>query len=213
MVQTLNKHNIPTLEQRYQQMYERVSTFTDKLGMPVDPNIFETVVMLNLLGLSTFQSCEGHLDHGCPYPWVTVIDEERSRVFNRMWLSVCELEAQAKVSGDETVYDRYLSADTQLRALVARWEADDLIFEKLSKLLDVFYAQQGMQTNPARLLVRRLQPGTYRIEPGFSLVAKELPPDLNATYLARGQTEMRAFASYLRRQWQQNQGISITTLP
>ena len=186
----------------YQQMYERVSTFTDKLGTPIDPGIFETVVALNLLGLHTFQSCEGHLEHGCPYPWVTIIDEERSRTFNRMWLSVCELEEQAKASRTATAYDRYLSADIQLRALLAKWEAEDRVFGQITGLLEAFYAEQEMQTNPARLLVKRLQPGTYRIEPGFSFAEKELPEDLKASYLERGQAEMQAFTTFLKRQWQ-----------
>ena len=195
---------MPTPEQRYQEMYERVSTFTDKLGTPIDPGIFETVVALNLLGLHTFQSCEGHLDHGCPYPWVTIIDEERSRMFNQMWLSVCELEEQAKVSRTAIVYDCYLSADIQLRRLLAKWEAEDLVFEQITGLLEAFYVEQEMQTNPARLLVKRLRPGTYRIEPGFSFVVKELPDDLKETYLARGLAEMQAFTTSLKKRWQQS---------
>ncbi len=204
MVQTPSRQDTRTPEQCYQEMYERVSTFMDKLGTPIDPGIFETVVALNLLGLHTFQSCEGHLDHGCPYPWVTIIDEERSRTFNRMWLSVCELEEQAKASRTTTAYDCYLSADIQLRALLAKWEVEDLVFGQITGLLDAFYAEQEMQTNPVRLLVKRLHPGTYRIEPGFSLVIKELPDDLKATYLARGQAEMQAFTSSLKRQWQES---------
>jgi len=204
MVQTPARHETQTPEQRYQEMYERVSTFTDKLGTPIDPGIFETVVVLNLLGLHTFQSCEGHLDHGCPYPWVTIIDEERSRTFTRMWQSVCELEEQAKAGRTATAYDCYLSADIQLCALLAKWEAEDLLFGQITGLLDAFYAEQEMQTNPARLLVKRLHPGTYRIEPGFSRVVKELPDDLKATYLAHGQAEMQAFTSFLKRQWQQS---------
>ena len=191
-------------EHRYQEMHERVATFTDKLGTPIDPGIFETVVALNLLGLHTLQSCEGHFDHGCPYPWVTICDDERSRTFNRMWLSVCALAEQAKASRTALAYDCYLSADIELRAHLARWEADDLVFGQITDLLDVFYAEQERQTHPARLLVRRFHPGTYRIEPGFSLVGKELPDDLKATYLARGQAEMQAFTSSLKRQWQQS---------
>jgi len=204
MVQTPSRHDTQTAEQRYQEMQERVSTFTDKLGTPIDPGIFETVVALNLLGFHTSQSCEGHLDHGCPYPWVTIIDDERSRTFNRRWLSVCELEEQAKASGTATAYDSYLSADIQLRVLLAKWEAEDLVFGQITELLDVFCAEQEIQTNPVRLLVRRLQPGTYRIEPGFSLVGKGLPADLKATYLARGQAEMQAFTTFLKGQWQQS---------
>ena len=204
MVQTSGRHDTQTPEQRYQEMYDLVSTFMDKLGTLIDPGIFETVVALNLLGLHTFQSCEGHLDHGCPYPWVTIINVERSRTFNRMWLSVCELEEQAKASRTVTAYDYYLSAEIQLHALLAKWEAEDLVFGQITELLDAFYTEQEMQTNPARLLVKRLHPGTYRIEPGFSLVIKELPDDLKATYLARGQAEMQAFTSYLKRQWQRS---------
>ena len=199
MVQTPSRHDTRTPEQCYQEMHERVATFTDKLGMPIDPGIFETVVALNLLELHTFQSCEGHLDHGCPYPWVTIIDEERSRTFNRTWLSMCVLEEQAKASRTATAYDYYLSADIELRAQLARWEAEDLVFRQITELFDAFYAEQERQTNPPRLLVRRLHPGTYRIEPGFSLVVKELPDDLKATYLARGQAEMQAFTSSLKR--------------
>jgi len=210
MVQTPSRPDTRTPEQRYQEMSERVSTFTDKLGMPIDPGIFETVVVLNLLGLHTFQSCEGHLDHGCPYPWVTLIDEERSRTFNRRWLAVCELEEQAKASRTATAYDCYLSADIELRALIARWEAEDRVFQQLTGLLDAFYTEQEMQASPTRLLVKRLQPGTYRIEPGFSLVVKELPDDLRATYLARGQAEMQMFTTSLKRQWQQSRNLEVS---
>ncbi len=201
MVQTPDRYNTLTPEQGYQQMCERVATFTDKLGTPIDPGIFETVVALNLVGLHTFQSCEGHLDHGSPYPWVTITDEERSRTFNRQWLSVCELEAQAKASRTATAYESYLCADIRLRTLLAQWEAEDLIFRQIIELLDAFYVEQERPVDPVRLFVKRLRPGTYRIEPGFSQLAKELPDDLKATYLARGQAEMQALACSLKTQW------------
>ncbi len=203
MIQTTTWYNSQFSAQSYREMCEQVSTFTDKLGMLIDPGIFEMVVILNLLGLHTFQSCEGHLDHGCPYPWVTIIDEERSRTFNRMWLSVCELEEQAKASKTAIAYDRYLSADIQLRTLLAKWEAEDRTFRQITLLLDTFYAEQGIQTSPTRLLVKHLHPGTYRLEPGLSLVAKELPDELKAAYLARSQAEMLAFTTFLKQQWQQ----------
>jgi hypothetical protein len=44
----------------------------DRLGKPIDTNIFETVVALNVLGVHTTQSCEGHLDWGLPYPWIDI---------------------------------------------------------------------------------------------------------------------------------------------
>jgi len=194
-------HRQQTEEERYQEMSAYVSNLTDKLGMPIDSGIFETVVVFNLLGLQTFQSCEGHMDHGCPYPWVMVIDNERSRIFNRMWMRVCELEKHAKVAQIKEAYDCYLSADIYLRVLMVKWEAEDAVFEHITQMLDGFYASQLEQTNPARLLVKRLHPGTYRIEPGFTWTAKELPECFKASYLERGQEEMQAFTNYLKRCW------------
>ncbi len=194
-------HRQPTDEERYQEMRMHVSNLTDKLGMPIDPGIFETVVVFNLLGLQTFQSCEGHLAHGCPYPWVMVADNERSKMFNRMWMHVCELEAQAKAAGTREAYDDFLSADVYLRALMVRWEPEETVCEYIIELLDGFYVDQQEQTNPARLVVNRMHPGTYRIEPGFSRTRKELPECYKAYYLARGQEEMHKFTDYLKRQW------------
>lgn len=61
---------------------------------------------------------------------------------------------------------------------------------------------QNEQTNPARLLVKRFEPGKCRIEPGFSIAKDALPAQLKADYLARGQAEMQAFTHYLKRCWQ-----------
>ncbi len=34
---------------------------TDKLGVPIESGIFDTVLYLNSLGFPTTQSCEGHI--------------------------------------------------------------------------------------------------------------------------------------------------------
>ena len=51
-------------------MIERVNAFKDKVGCSVDPGIRTTVAALNLLGFPTEMSCQGHLDHDYPVPWV-----------------------------------------------------------------------------------------------------------------------------------------------
>ncbi|HEY4033549.1 MAG TPA: hypothetical protein VGL94_06245 [Ktedonobacteraceae bacterium] len=57
-------------EKQWDEIAERASRITDKLGMPIDQGILETVIVLNLLGITTKQSCEGHMDHGIPAPWI-----------------------------------------------------------------------------------------------------------------------------------------------
>ena len=54
------------------QMVARFELVTDRLGRPIDKGIFETVVALNMLGIRTVMSCEGHPNRGLPYPWVEV---------------------------------------------------------------------------------------------------------------------------------------------
>lgn len=46
----------------------------DGLGLGLDPGIKRTVVLMNLLGMSTSGSCEGHPDqeHGLDYPWIDI---------------------------------------------------------------------------------------------------------------------------------------------
>lgn len=51
---------------------EDVTSLIDKLGKPVDDGIVETVTALQSLGFPTSASCEGHFEHGCPYPWIDV---------------------------------------------------------------------------------------------------------------------------------------------
>jgi hypothetical protein len=48
------------------------SRVTDRLGKKIDAGILETVVVFNMLGITTFASCEGHTDWGLPYPWIDV---------------------------------------------------------------------------------------------------------------------------------------------
>jgi len=51
----------------------------DKLGMGIDKHIFRSVVILNILGFKTKQSCEGHILRYSTYPWIDLVwDEEDS---------------------------------------------------------------------------------------------------------------------------------------
>jgi hypothetical protein len=53
---------------------EHFSHVKDALGKPIDPEIFETVIALNALGMSTVRSCGGYLDklRGLLLPWVDI---------------------------------------------------------------------------------------------------------------------------------------------
>ena len=60
----------------------RVDGLGDKLGLPIDKGIRDTVVFLNALGFNTTSSCEGHLQgkHGYAAPWVDISPKQLSEV-------------------------------------------------------------------------------------------------------------------------------------
>ena len=72
--------------QKWIEISEKFSHVTDKLGKHMDKGILDTVVALNVLGFDTDQSCEGHLDHGLPYPWVDIrhTAEEHYELFRNL---------------------------------------------------------------------------------------------------------------------------------
>lgn len=74
----------------------------DKLGKPIDDGIFETVVALNMLGITTRASCEGHLEWGLPYPWIDVESEDTTK--HRLHQYLTQFYAQHPIN-----YDRALA--------------------------------------------------------------------------------------------------------
>jgi hypothetical protein len=70
-------------QERYRKRLNSLNQITDKLGMPIDPGIKKTVVLLNLLGFRTVGSCGGHVDlnGGTLTPWIDI--QPRSGSFKR----------------------------------------------------------------------------------------------------------------------------------
>jgi hypothetical protein len=187
----------------WQEAKAHVSAFTDRLGTPIDAGIVETVVVLNLLGLQTFQSCEGHLTEGRAYPWVTLVHHPLSGRFVRRWQVVCQLEEQARALGTVEAYDSYLAEDVRLQMDMIKWEEEDVLSRRLKELLEDFYGQEeSLQYKPERLVVVKYHPGMVRLEPFFGSHMKSSSEALQSIYLARGQAEMQAFTRYLKRCWQ-----------
>ncbi|RAQ94635.1 hypothetical protein [Thermogemmatispora tikiterensis] len=184
----------------WQEACEALARLTDALGTPIDPGIVETVVLLNLLGFPTVQSCEGHLDHGPPYPWVTVVDRALQQRFLQQWQQVCQFQEQAHRSGHPADVDRSYRALAELQVAQAQWKQEETLRARLIELLDAFYDQQPCRCPATRLLVQRHHPGLYRIRPVY---ATDPPPEaLRASYLERGQEEMRAWTRSLRQCWE-----------
>lgn len=62
------------MPEEWNSLVEYFSRITDARGKPIDPEIFETVVVLNALGIPTIMSCGGHIDdgRGLLLPWIDI---------------------------------------------------------------------------------------------------------------------------------------------
>jgi hypothetical protein len=190
---------MPKQEQQYQEMHAKVMGMRDRLGTPIDVGMIDTVLYLNLLAIPTVQSCEGHLDHGCPYPWVIVENAPVSQRFRTQWAEVCRLEEQAKDDQTQDAYDRYLAANMALNLSVAQWEQEDALYNRLTSLLQQHYL--GQEATPEHLTITRMHPGLFRLEPAFFAQVKQVPEHLKPTYLTRGRGAMGLFTLFLKSHW------------
>ena len=57
---------------QWTQQLQRIEGLKDGLGKSVDEGIKETVAAMQLLGILTRQSCQGHLNWGEAAPWVRI---------------------------------------------------------------------------------------------------------------------------------------------
>jgi len=57
----------------------------------LDQKIEKTVKMLNLIGIPTSGSCEGHIDHGAPAPWVKITPQKEGKESKRLEKKISEL--------------------------------------------------------------------------------------------------------------------------
>lgn len=161
----------------------------DRIGCPIDEGIRETVVALNLLGFPTSQSCEGHLDHGCPYPWIDFETGTCPTWYDQAQEEACR-EGQSAEEED--------AATAHLMALVAEYHHVDHLYTRLSALLDTFYEPREECPEEWRIILYCAYPGYYRLCSAGGFEADEWPEHLLAENLARGQAEMQALTTFLK---------------
>lgn len=163
----------------------------DGMGCPIDEGILQTVVALNLLGLRTSQSCEGHLDGGLPYPWLDFQTEECPTWYEQAQEDACR-EGQSAEEEE--------AATTRLMDLVAAYHQENPLFTRLTTLLDTFYESRSHIPEEWQIIVRFLHPGYYRLMPLCGYAVDEWPEAARAENLARAQAEMQALGRWLREQ-------------
>ena len=162
----------------------------DGMGKGLDQHIKETVAVLQLFGVHTQHSCEGHLDHGVAAPWIDIQSPDlRLEEFFRHYGALCEkadvLEAVGEVA--DAVYDEIYA----IRKEIDRIEARE--YRKLIPYLEEFY--RGRNVSYERRLI--IDPrGRLTCQGGILQPAEE--KETQALRLKKYQDEMRAFTEFLK---------------
>jgi hypothetical protein len=210
-------------EARWRKVAEHFQQVTDRLGRPIDPPIFETVVALNVLGLPTSMSCGGHLDdgRGLLLPWVDIRafhpraqkwqkklqklqkkaeklrrKERRQQKNGSSWLAVKATEKELAA-----IYKKIHPRRLRLRLVQCDTRA------KLVQLLTQFYENRQVPFDQ-RLILQVMGDGHTRLShqggEDFYLTS---PYELQRQKLEAYREEMRAFTLFLKEAYYQTSSL------
>lgn len=183
----------PATVEQWLNLSKETRLFTDRVGMPIDRGVLDTVVAFRAWGFVTKASCEGHLDHGLPYPWIDIgLDDaiEAKIVADRKALFD---EQERRYPGQ----DRGPSHDALRQAV----RPMSLEANRLVTLLDRFYSTSAGPVYRATLVPSRFMPHRLRLQPAGVIVTTTY--EAPGTWLPVYQTEMNRFGQWLRDRWLQ----------
>ena len=192
---------------------KKVDKITDALGMPVDEGIKEAVIMFNAVGLYTSASCEGHLDHGLPAPWIDVEapNEPKERyvgekeifrkVARKYNLKVEELRRGYNIEALEEAGREIVKNEETKEYKIWRKENQKLL-KKAKKFLEEFYKNRKVEPD-IKLEIEIFGNGSFRIHNGGKYY--KLVNDLSRKekrevkkMLKKFREEMNAFTEFLK---------------
>ncbi|MCC6520682.1 hypothetical protein IT403_01725 [Candidatus Nomurabacteria bacterium] len=191
-------------ELRWESTMKEADIIIDGLGKRIDSGIKETVTALKVNDYETTGSCEGHLDHGLPHPWVDV----------EMSLTADERK-QMKETIDRLIlaqntHKEYDDADLAKRDIFL---SKKVLFEnKLSDLLEEFYTQHEPKNLDIKLFLLKTH-SDVRIQPTFGrgigkknwtefdVQQKRLTELEREENLKLSREEMQAFAQFLKKKF------------
>lgn len=186
-----------------QSEWERISLVLkatiDKLGKPIDKGIFEGVLALNALGITTDMSCEGHLSYGTGAPYIDVVAGYRPRY---------------RLNGEEEYQNRLgldSIPDEQYEAFLEEcspkgkteeykvWEHTNyVLMDQVVTLLREFY-QTRVAPFDIRIHIEGMWGARFRITNGDPYATGLTP--ITVELLAQRQAEFHDFTEFLKRKY------------
>lgn len=198
---------------------QEIEGITDKLGRGLDEGIKETVVAFTMNGLNTTASCEGHLDHGDPTPWIDIgapgephirFNDEIAifqQVADEHGISVEEMRRsqteETRNAWNEAMQKSWENGETPEHQI---WR-DETRKQglKVKALLDEFYANREVPLETRLYATQMTDEGGWTVMGGtiddYYADRSARSPEETATLLLTRQAEMRAFTDFLRQKY------------
>lgn len=147
-------------KQKWLEMKKTLEGMTDALGRPIDKGIQDMVLGLNLLGISTYQSCEGHVDEeGTASPWVYIV-LKNSEPLEKLIKTTEELEAKKEITyqkvdvSTQEGKNAILALSMKFAELEVNIKREELRRTKKPRdLLDAFYGNKHIEHYQALILL------------------------------------------------------------
>lgn len=212
--------SILTKKEIWDKMSNDVDHWIDGIGYPMDEEIKEIVIALNIVGIKTAASCEGHFDHGYLYPWVHLetFSIELENLTTKMSQKLEEIESE-KTSLEKKYPDLSFQVRLDLpeaQHLIELYNERYLLsnsydqvkihcLEPVNKLLNQFYENCTLSYDRALIISNdRLQSiGADR--------QVDRSEDEQNLKLVEYRKEMKAFATFLKNQFMHsNQCLNST---
>lgn len=182
----------------WQRKAAEVAQLVDGLGKGIDPGILDTVVALQLSGIHTTGSCEGHTHWGVGAPWVALsapADEQLRRWEAQRREALAEAEdLAASGATPERVGDAHRRMhEARLAGKAVHLRAS----ETTLALLEQFYSQRHVSAD-RRLILTMTWNGGARLQSQGAVFQEVLPDDQRARKLVDYQREMDDFTAFLK---------------
>lgn len=148
-------------------------------GLGIDPKIRRTVIALNVFGIDTIMSCEGHLDRGQGVPYVEISAHGTAQ----MRLDSDNAYVQQRHAEYERLKERSISINKKL-------------LNKLQNYLDEFYKDRDVKQD-CRLIAEMNSYGVIRLKNFGEQSEQEADSSERLANLTVFQGEMEKFGKFL----------------
>lgn len=169
-------------EKQWSEIADRIEKITDKLGMPIDAGVRESIIALRAFGINTDASCEGHSERALPAPWISFSSKENGVLREKL------KEVRNEGNKDE---ERKISQIMRKNSILEQG--------KLILLLDEFYRDRIVPYD-VRLIITPIRGNTLESQ-GADLLEIETDESKRQQKSSEYKEEMKAFTDFLKRKY------------